>query len=272
MCNLYNYIVRRNKMKLRLYSKSQGDLFPVYISTAAVNRLQEKINRQGGFNTHQLFVVSNGNGILRIADKTYKLAKNDFFYIAKETPHEYYGTDTEFAATFMSFFGKGFEGIKEYYNLNNYGVYFNKNKGSFANRVKNLYENIEKHELSVLCSETYSAIIAFFEESCVKEYNEIEEVRNFIISNYSTLFTLDDILKFYPYSKSKLCRDFKEKYQCTIFDFLTATRLKHAKFMLTNHTNLKLREISQSCGFSDISYFCKMYKKYYKTTPKSKGM
>ena len=256
-------------MKIRLYNKATEQLFPVYLSTVAVNRHQEKIVRPEGFGTHQLFIVSNGNGILKLDNKTFNLAKNDFFYLEKDYPHEYYGTDELFSTSFISFLGSAFEGIKMHYKLCEYGVYPDKNKGSFSSLVKNLYVNIEKQELPVLCSETYSAIISFFEEACKKEYDEIELVYKYIVSNYTKPLTLEDILSFYPHSKSKLCRNFKEKYKCTIFDFITKTRLKHANSLVNNHPNIKLKEIANSCGFNDTSYFCKIYKAYYGHAPKS---
>lgn len=256
-------------MKIRLYNKKQLELFPVFLSTVAIDRLQEKIVRPDGFKTHQLFVISKGCGILKINDKTYNLSANDFFYIEKDFPHEYYGTDENFSTSFISFSGVGFEGIKKHYKLNSYGVYSEKNKGTFASVISNLYTNIEKQELPILCAETYLAIISFFEEACKKEYDEIEIVHRFIMSNYAKPLNLEDILSFYPHSKSKLCHNFKEKYNCTIFDFITRTRLKHAKSLISTHPNLKLKEIASSCGFNDISYFCKMYKKYYGKSPKA---
>ena len=257
-------------MKIRLYNSSQLNLFPIYLTTVATKRLQEKIVRPNGFNSHQLFVVSSGKGIIKINNETYDLSTNDFFYIEKDFPHEYYGKDDNFSTTFISFMGGGFEGIKQHYNLHKYGIYTDKNKGTFVTQVKNLYTNIEKQELPVLCSDTFSTIISFFEEACKKEYDEIEIVHKFLLENYSTSLTLDDILTFYPYSKSKLCRSFKDKYGSTIFDFLTVTRLTHAKSLITNHPNLKLDEIAHNCGFNDVSYFCKMYKRYFNSAPKSK--
>lgn len=84
------------------------------------------------------------------------------------------------------------------------------------------------------------------------------------------MITLDDILTFYPHSKSKLCHDFKEKYGLTIFDALIRIRLRNAHYMIKNNPYIKLREIAKACGFNDVSYFCKMYKRYYGETPKLK--
>ena len=84
------------------------------------------------------------------------------------------------------------------------------------------------------------------------------------------MITLDDILTIYPYSKAKLCRDFKNKYSVSIFQMLTNIRLEHAKYMIKDNQHLRLKTVATLCGFNDISYFCKMYKKTYMCSPKTK--
>ena len=39
------------------------------------------------------------------------------------------------------------------------------------------------------------------------------------------------------------------------------TRLKNARHMIKNNSEIKLDYIARSCGFNDTSYFCKAYKK-----------
>ena len=64
-------------------------------------------------------------------------------------------------------------------------------------------------------------------------------------------------------------RDFKQKYKITIFEMLTRIRLSHARNMINSNPHLKLTSIAASCGFNDVSYFCKMYKRLYDCSPKS---
>ena len=258
-------------MKFRVYEESQLRFFPIYACTADINYLQEKIKRPVGLANHQLFIVSNGCGILKINGNSHTLTTNDMFFISADTPHEYYGTTPDFRTSFLSFTGNGFNSIKQYYKLSDYGVYPNKNTELFAENLRLVLEKIDSvPEISTLCAMAYYTVIVFFDEVFKKEYLPIEQVYNYIESNYSEMITLDDILTFYPHSKSKLCHDFKKKYELTIFDALIRIRLRNAHHMLKNNPYIKLTEIVKTCGFNDVSYFCKMYKRYYGETPKLK--
>ena len=256
-------------MKIRIYTDEQLNLFPIYIMTINLNHKQEYVKRENGYKDDQLFLVSSGSGILNINNETYLLSENDLFYIAANTPHEYYGTDESFTTTFLSFSGNGFEAIKKYYSLSEYGVYKNKNRGSFETSVKKLYDSTNSTmDMPLLCALTFSTVTAFFDDVCKKEYSPIETVYSYLEMNFSSLITLEDALSVFPYSKAKLCRDFKAAYNCSIFEKLTEIRLAHADIMLKNNPHLKLKNISVACGFNDVSYFCKMYKKYYSHSPK----
>ena len=126
------------------------------------------------------------------------------------------------------------------------------------------------YEVSSLCSFTFSTVITYFEETCKREYTYLESIYNYIEKNYSNSITLDELLTVYPYSKTKLCREFKQKYGNTIFEEITKIRLRNARYLIKNFPHLSLKEISSSCGFNDLSYFCKMYKRMYNTTPKGR--
>lgn len=257
-------------MKVRIYTKEQTEFFPLYADTIDIKHPQEKVVRKDGFVSHQIFLVNKGNGVIHTGGKSYTLKENDMFYLGKDVPHEYYGYDDNFQTTYLSFFGSGFDNIKKYYNLGDFEIYKNKNKGLFKSSVKNLFEVLDiTHELSKLCALTFSVVIDFFDEVYKKEATPIEDVYNYIEENYSNPITLDDILSVYPFSKTKLCHDFKEKYQITVFEMLTIIRLRHARYMVKNNPHIKLKTIALSCGFNDVSYFGKMYKKVFGATPKN---
>lgn len=256
-------------MKIKMYSKEQLSFFPIYVTTIDIKFMQGRITRPEGYEMHQIFLVHGGCGILNIDGKSFEICENDLFYIAADVPHEYYGTDKNFMTTYISFCGSGFDSIRKYFHLGSYGIYKNKNRGAFKASVENLFEIFDTvHDTSVLCSHAFSTVITYFDEVCKKEYSPVETVYNYISENYSKMITLDDILSVYPYSKSKLCREFKEMYNQTVFDTLIGIRLRHAKHMINANPKLKLKDISISCGFNDISYFCKMYKRHYGCSPR----
>jgi len=257
-------------MKTKIYNKGQMSFFPLYLTTIGNRCKQSRIKRINGYERHQIFLVSSGSGVLNIQGQQYIINKNDLFYIAAHIPHEYYGVDDFFETTYISFCGDGFEKIQQYYELGVFGVYKNKNSGTFKSTVENLHEIVDTiHETSTLCALTFSAVISYFDEACKKGYSPIEKVYNYLEENYSKMITLEDVLTVYPYSKTKLCCDFKKKYKITIFEMLTRIRLSHARNMINSNPHIKLKSIALSCGFNDISYFCKMYKRLYNCSPKS---
>lgn len=245
-------------------------LFPLYISGISDNRIQEVVIRDDGYRHTQLFTVISGNGILEIGGKTYQLGKGDMFYIDEKTPHRYYSSGGEFNTAFTAFFGDGFEGIKTHYGLGDYGVYQGKDNSNFYTNIKKLFSSIDTvREIPKLCADTFKTVISFFETVCKQEYSDIENVYNFLETNYSKPITLEDILDIYPFSKSKLCAEFKSRYNATVFEVLTGIRLEHARHMIGNSPKMPLKSVAESCGFNDVSYFCKMYKRHWGTSPKN---
>lgn len=256
-------------MKIKTYTKEQLSFFPLYTCSIGVKRLQENLYRPNGYEVDQLFIVCDGKGVLKVGGEKHIVGKNDMFYLKKNVPHGYYGIEGDFKTSFLSFYDNGFDSIKKYYNVSDFGIYKNKNKGMYEACLTKLFESFEDiHEISTLCAMTFSAVITFFDEACKKEYSPIEVVYNYIENNYFKAITLEDILTFYPYSKSKLCHDFKQKYKMSVFDMLMKIRLKNADYMIKGNPHIKLIQIAQSCGFNDVSYFCRMYRQHYGCSPK----
>lgn len=258
-------------MKVKFYEEDQLNYFPLYPCTIDINYPQEKIIRPDGHIFHQIFIVSNGSGIVTVNNTKYTVNKGDMFYLGANVPHSYYGVDNNFKTSYLSFCGNGFENIKRYYNAKDFGVYNNKNTVSFEAQLTNFFECFDTlNELSDFCVSALAVVTAFFDIAHKKEYSPIETVYNFIKKSYFNAITLEDILEFYPFSKSKLCHNFKQKYKITIFEMLTKTRLENARYMIKSNPNIKLDQVAHSCGFNDTSYFCKMYKRFYAESPKNK--
>ena len=257
-------------MKNRTAITDELALFSIYPTSADVNFPQHRIFRPEGYPYDQIFLVNTGNGIVKISDEVFPVEQGDMFYIKSNVRHEYYG-NAEFATTYISYDGDGANGIRKYYDLGSFKLYPNKSSTSFERNVKKIIDIFDSiKDIPSLCALTYSTVIRFFDENCKKEYTSIEEVYYYVEANYASQLTLDDILKLYPYSKAKLCREFKKKYNMTIFEKITETRLLHAKSILSAEPDVKLKTVADSCGFSDASYFCKLYKRAFGESPKAR--
>ena len=78
--------------------------------------------------------------------------------------------------------------------------------------------------------------------------------------------TLDSISLKFDISKYYFVRLFKEIIGLTFIDYLNVIRLKEARSILLK-TNFTISRISNEVGYSDASYFCRVFKKYCNCSP-----
>ena len=79
-------------------------------------------------------------------------------------------------------------------------------------------------------------------------------------------YSLGELAEEVGLSKNFLCAAFKEIIGDTVFSFIHEKRIEKAKAMLIE-TRSSIEEIAHSCGFENISYFYRMFKKYTEVSP-----
>ena len=67
-------------------------------------------------------------------------------------------------------------------------------------------------------------------------------------------------------SKSVLYKKFRDRFHCTVGEYINRKRVEQSRKLLTS-SSLSMEEISQQCGFSSASYFTKIFKQHTGTTP-----
>ena len=82
--------------------------------------------------------------------------------------------------------------------------------------------------------------------------------KTYIGQNYQRKITLADICKHLACSKSTLVNTFRKSFGTTVTAYLTEVRLKEAEKLLCRNEH-SLSQIAVLCGFSDQSYFCKVF-------------
>lgn len=88
----------------------------------------------------------------------------------------------------------------------------------------------------------------------------IKKVITYCINNISKPITVDDMAKRSGYSRYHFTRRFTESQGVSPAQFVRDLRLKHAVTLLqTEH--LTIKEVAALCGFEDVSYFCKVFRK-----------
>lgn len=93
-----------------------------------------------------------------------------------------------------------------------------------------------------------------------------ELAKKYILDNISTKFTIADICKTIKCSKSTLLTNFKKQYGITVNNFITERRLTLSRHML-KESESSISEIAAATGFTDQSYFSKVFSAKYGIPP-----
>ncbi len=97
--------------------------------------------------------------------------------------------------------------------------------------------------------------------------NYIAKVKVFIEENYQDPYlTLNTIATHIHLNPSYLCTEFAKQSGMGVIQYLTKTRLSHAKKLLLN-TNKKINDISLQVGYLNSNYFSSLFRKQEHKTP-----
>ena len=93
-----------------------------------------------------------------------------------------------------------------------------------------------------------------------------EMAKRYIGDNISKKFGISDICAHLGCSKSTLLTTFKKRYGITVNAYVTQLRLEKAKHLLTKGEKT-INEIAADTGFTDQSYFSKVFSQKFGTPP-----
>ncbi len=96
--------------------------------------------------------------------------------------------------------------------------------------------------------------------------NFINSIIGFVTANYAENITLGDAAKYAYVNPSHLSRVFNKEMNCHFRSYLNGIRIEKAKNLLSC-SNMSIAEICNQVGFTDQSYFNKIFKQYEHLTP-----
>ena len=100
-----------------------------------------------------------------------------------------------------------------------------------------------------------------------QKINRLKTVVDYIEKNYQRRITIDDAAALCGYSPSHFMRWFQQMTGMSFICFLNRFRLEKAYLELRN-TDKSVLEVSQQCGFDNLSNFNRMFKRQFQKTPR----
>lgn len=249
----------------------QDQKLPLYVTGIGHQDPQPEVERVLGYPSHQVFLITGGAGELQTEKGRLKLRTGDAVFVPKNVRHRYFPTEHPFRNRWVAFDGACAEELLLYLGLDTFRVL---RCGDFAGACEShqtMYElaALERADSVAQTSAVFYRYLfaLFLSGGRHEDHAYLERVKAYIQEHYRDELTLDALAALAQVSRYRLCRDFREKYQVTVFEFLQKVRIRQAKYLLTDRPDLKIKEIAAQTGFHDASYFIRTFRRYESVTP-----
>lgn len=241
---------------------------PVYFCTASAHYPQKTTRYpEGALQFHQILMVVSGTGELHCGGETHPLSRGCAFFTAMGQETEYVNTGGLVTA-FLTARGEAMEGMLEHYGCGSFlfapRTDLEKSLEAIRQIIREYYERKREGLLSAM---TYRFFVDFLEEQLRFPMSALDQTGLYIEKHFREKLTLEGLAAVTGVSVSKLCHDFKTRFGCSVFSYILDLRLTYGRRLLLSTREARIQEAAHACGFEDVSYFCKAYKKKFGKTP-----
>lgn len=255
----------------------ETEQLPFYVTGIGEKQSQNHIVRETSFPNYQLAFVLNGEGNFSTDGKVYRVEKGKGFFFAPNTPHEYYPVTEPWTVRWIIFDGDKVLQILNMFGIGNSGVFSLPPSSKLENLLNEIYFviNSEDPYIQLKCSTLLFSLIYQWGEWISrrtpgmksKKSGKIGAVLSFMEENFHLSLSLKDMADVIDVSTHFLCRLFKQHLNTTPFKYLLKLRVQKAKHLFFEYPELLVKEVSQKVGYTDISYFCSVFKEQEGITP-----
>lgn len=109
---------------------------------------------------------------------------------------------------------------------------------------------------------------SFLQRSMNESRDEVGMVKNYIYQHFAEDLSLETLADKVYLSSGYLSFIFKKETGMNLNRYIRVVRMEKAKELLCT-TNMKVAQVSEKVGFSNVSYFCRSFREYYGSSPES---
>ncbi len=243
-----------NAQKLFFYVISAG-IF-VYENTYILNR--------ENYNSFLVMYILDGRTTIFYENKNYIAYKGDIVFLNCYKKHGY-RAEGNLKTIWFHFDGNISE---EYFNMvyEKLGCVISSDGNyKIKNQIYEIFDLCKKESINEV--EMFSRICAILssflsvpQNFLMVKNNNIKEITEYINCHYAENLSIEELSKKVMLSKYYFIRTFKEETGYTPHEYIVKTRINKAKIMLKS-TDMSIKEIAFSCGFSTESSFSNCFRK-----------
>ncbi len=88
----------------------------------------------------------------------------------------------------------------------------------------------------------------------------------YVQENFQLELSRESVAQRFEIAPAHVSRLFRREGLMRFSDYVNLVRMNRAKFILANY-RIPLKEVAASCGYADVAYFCRVFKRFAKATP-----
>jgi AraC-like DNA-binding protein len=249
---------------------------PVYLTSVGKNDYQYHVNRKEGYYLHQFLYCEHGEGVLKVEGSTYLITPKTAFFLPAHVPHEYYTTGALWDTRWVAADGYALDSMLKSMNLEHASVFHIVDISPLDSILDRMRSAIMADDIFGNFSASgilYEFLTTFyqlsseaFSDKSKRTASKLLPVIEYIKKHYNSMITMEDLCETISVSPQYLCRLFKNQLNSRPMEYVCQIRIQEAKKLLTN-TSFPIGTIALQCGFENVNYFNKIFRKIENTTP-----
>ena len=235
----------------------------------------------------ELVCVTSGSGTRHVGYHKSNYTNGDLVLIGSNIPHSGFGLNSvdpheeivlQFKEEILQFPQQESEArsIKELLERSQYGIlYSTDTKKALLPRLRQMleYEGYKRYLLlleilfELSTCEDYELLNKEIMPYTIisKNKTRLENIFTYVEHHYDKEIDIQDVAKLANLTLPAFCNFFKKATQITFTEFVNRFRISKACLLITQDKTIS--ECSYSCGFNNVTYFNRMFKKYTDKTP-----
>ena len=222
--------------------------------------------------SYLFLLVTEGSGHVTSGSSEYSLKKGDGIFADCHLPWSHESTRDFWSLAWIHFNGATMPAIyRKFLERSGSPLFSLKQPAWYQSLLDTIYETAhsESYVRDMELHQDLSRLLTSIMKDCWNEERELfspgqserlQAVREYLRTHYAEKISLDDLASRFFINKYYLTRVFRSQYDRTISDYVFELRLARAKQLL-RFSPLSLDEISRQCGFYDLAYFSRQFKK-----------
>ncbi len=137
---------------------------------------------------------------------------------------------------------------------------------SSEDRAKNIYADLNLKELMIRLLQSQHLVQVSAEADSHSNHSRLHQVVHYIQENLTEKIIVDSLCRKAYMSRNEFFKWFKEQFGISPLEYIIGERIKLAKQLLADARN-NISSVSRQCGFADVNYFVRLFKKAEGITP-----